>query len=82
MPTRIVAPPAGTANTYGVLEDAPPPHFVIDWEVLTWAPLASVPAGLGWKGTSEQRERLKCLPQVPARGVLVGDAHDVVTAFL
>merc|ERR1712164_66131 len=32
-------------------------HFMIDWNVVSWMPLASLPMKLGWNNTSGQRNR-------------------------
>merc|ERR1719215_2342981 len=32
-------------------------HFMMDWNVVSWMPLASLPTKLGWNKTSGQRKR-------------------------
>merc|ERR1712050_590623 len=46
MPWNIVVPPERTTS-----------HFMMDWKVVSWMPLASLPTKLGWNNTSGQRKR-------------------------
>ncbi|CAK0901575.1 unnamed protein product [Prorocentrum cordatum] len=61
MPGNIVVPPGSAALAYRSLRLSKS-HYVIDWGVVSWMPLASLPTKLRWKRTSGQRKRL--LPTV------------------
>merc|ERR1712137_888487 len=54
MPANIVVPPERTTLAYKSLRMSTS-HFMIDWKVVSWMPLASLPTKLGWKSTSGQR---------------------------
>merc|ERR1719414_730396 len=56
MPENIVVPPDKTTFAYRSLRMSTS-HFMIDWKVVSWIPLASFPTKLGWKSTSGQRNR-------------------------
>merc|ERR1712066_201146 len=56
MPANIVVPPESTTFGYKSLRISTS-HFMIDWNVVSWIPLASFPTKLGWKSTSGQRKR-------------------------
>merc|ERR1719263_2194013 len=56
MPGNIVVPPDSTTFAYRSLRMSTS-HFMIDWNVVSWTPLASLPMKLGWKRTSGQRKR-------------------------
>merc|ERR1719324_909811 len=56
MPGNIVVPPDSTTLAYRSLRMSTS-HFMIDWNVVSWTPLASLPTKLGWKSTSGQRKR-------------------------
>merc|ERR1719453_437691 len=56
MPGNIVVPPDRTTFAYGSLRMSTS-HFMIDWNVVSWTPLASLPMKLGWNNTSGQRKR-------------------------
>merc|ERR1712124_18624 len=56
MPGNIVVPPDSTTLAYRSLRMSTS-HFMIDWNVVSWMPLASLPTKLGWKSTSGQRKR-------------------------
>merc|ERR1719172_322435 len=56
MPWNIVVPPERTTFAYKSLRMSTS-HFMIDWKVVSWIPLASLPMKLGWKRTSGQRKR-------------------------
>jgi len=56
MPANIVVPPERTTFAYKSLRISTS-HFMIDWNVVSWIPLASFPTKLGWKSTSGQRKR-------------------------
>merc|ERR1719160_2410125 len=56
MPANIVVPPESTTLLYKSLRMSTS-HFMIDWKVVSWIPLASFPIKLGWKRTSGQRNR-------------------------
>merc|ERR1719321_2364602 len=56
MPVNIVVPPERTTFAYRSLRMSTS-HFMIDWKVVSWMPLASLPIKLGWKRTSGQRKR-------------------------
>merc|ERR1719454_2670814 len=56
MPKNIVVPPDSTTLAYRSLRMSTS-HFMIDWNVVSWIPLASFPMKLGWNRTSGQRKR-------------------------
>merc|ERR1712199_35130 len=56
MPVNIVVPPDNTTFAYRSLRISTS-HFMMDWNVVSWMPLASLPMKLGWKRTSGQRKR-------------------------
>merc|ERR1719401_410013 len=56
MPGNMVVPPDSTTLAYRSLRMSTS-HFMIDWKVVSWMPLASLPTKLGWKSTSGQRKR-------------------------
>merc|ERR1712178_213079 len=56
MPENIVVPPDSTTLLYRSLRISTS-HFVIDWNVVSWMPLASLPMKLGWKSTSGHLKR-------------------------
>merc|ERR1719376_1359337 len=56
MPEYMVVPPESTTLAYKSLRMSTS-HFMIEWKVVSWTPLASFPMKLGWKRTSGQRKR-------------------------
>merc|ERR1712073_166523 len=54
MPANMVVPPDKTTFAYKSLRMSKS-HFMIDWNVVSWMPLASLPMKDGWKSTSGQR---------------------------
>merc|ERR1740129_1107869 len=56
IPANIVVPPESTTLEYRSLRMSTS-HFMIDWKLVSWMPLASFPTKLGWKSTSGQRKR-------------------------
>merc|ERR1712061_594467 len=56
MPGNIVVPPDKTTLAYKSLRISTS-HFMMDWNEVSWIPLASLPTKLGWKSTSGQRNR-------------------------
>merc|ERR1712050_753926 len=56
MPWNMVVPPDKTTFWYKSLRMSTS-HFIIDWKVVSWIPLASLPTKLGWNKTSGQRKR-------------------------
>merc|ERR1712018_817003 len=56
MPANIVVPPESTTLAYKSFLMSTS-HFMMDWNVVSWIPLASLPTKLGWKSTSGQRKR-------------------------
>merc|ERR1719191_474803 len=56
IPLNMVVPPERTTFEYKSLRMSTS-HFMIDWKVVSWMPLASLPMKLGWKSTSGQRKR-------------------------
>merc|ERR1719478_1458846 len=56
IPLNMVVPPERTTFEYKSLRMSTS-HFMIDWKVVSWIPLASFPMKLGWKSTSGQRKR-------------------------
>merc|ERR1719440_1189554 len=56
MPWNIVVPPESTTFAYKSLRISTS-HFIMDWKVVSWIPLASFPIKLGWNRTSGQRKR-------------------------
>merc|ERR1740120_461166 len=55
IPGNMVVPPESTTFAYRSLRMSTS-HFMIDWKVVSWTPLASLPTKLGWKSTSGQRK--------------------------
>merc|ERR1739848_299467 len=56
MPWNIVDPPESTTFAYKSLRMSTS-HFMMDWKVVSWIPLASFPMKLGRNKTSGQRNR-------------------------
>merc|ERR1711971_1198590 len=56
IPWNMVVPPDSTTLAYKSLRMSTS-HFMIDWNVVSWIPLASLPTKLGWNSTSGQRKR-------------------------
>merc|ERR1712187_397678 len=56
IPWNIVVPPESTTFAYKSLRMSTS-HFMMDWKVVSWMPLASLPTKLGWNKTSGQRNR-------------------------
>merc|ERR1712022_70152 len=56
MPANIVVPPERTTFAYKSLRMSTS-HFMIDWKVVSWIPLDSLPMKDGWNSTSGQRKR-------------------------
>merc|ERR1719222_1384101 len=56
MPANMVVPPDNTTLLYKSLRISTS-HFMIDWKVVSWIPLASLPMKEGWKRTSGHRKR-------------------------
>merc|ERR1712124_217607 len=56
MPWNIVVPPERTTFAYKSLRMSTS-HFMMDWKVVSWIPLASLPMKDGWKRTSGHRKR-------------------------
>merc|ERR1712079_225221 len=56
MPANMVVPPESTTFEYKSLRISTS-HFIMDWKLVSWMPLASLPTKLGWKSTSGQRKR-------------------------
>merc|ERR1711990_1138069 len=56
MPVNIVVPPESTTFAYRSFRISRS-HFMIDWNVVSWMPLASLPMKDGWNNTSGQRKR-------------------------
>merc|ERR1712159_52701 len=56
MPVNIVVPPESTTFAYRSFLISRS-HFMIDWKVVSWIPLASLPMKDGWNNTSGQRKR-------------------------
>merc|ERR1719361_75923 len=56
IPPNMVVPPESTTFAYKSLRMSTS-HFMIDWNVVSWIPLASLPTKLGWKRTSGHRKR-------------------------
>merc|ERR1712048_933645 len=56
MPANIVVPPDNTTLPYKSLRISTS-HFMMDWKVVSWTPLASLPTNEGWNKTSGQRKR-------------------------
>merc|ERR1719258_331909 len=55
-PWNIVVPPERTTFAYRSLRISTS-HFMMDWNVVSWMPLASLPMKLGWNKSSGQRKR-------------------------
>merc|ERR1719155_297744 len=56
MPANIVVPPERTTFAYRSFRISTS-HFMMDWNVVSWIPLASLPMKDGWKSTSAHRKR-------------------------
>merc|ERR1719192_2301348 len=56
IPANIVVPPESTTLEYKSLRISTS-HFMMDWKLVSWMPLASFPTKLGWNSTSGQRKR-------------------------
>merc|ERR1712207_29362 len=56
IPANMVVPPDNTTLAYKSLRMSTS-HFMMDWKVVSWMPLASFPMKLGWNSTSGQRNR-------------------------
>merc|ERR1711959_452498 len=56
IPVNIVVPPESTTFAYRSLRISKS-HFMMDWKVVSWMPLASLPMKDGWNNTSGQRKR-------------------------
>merc|ERR1712056_4280 len=56
IPANMVVPPESTTLLYKSLRMSTS-HFMIDWKVVSWIPLASLPMKLGWKSTSGHLKR-------------------------
>merc|ERR1711908_25972 len=56
IPLNIVVPPDRTTFAYKSFRMSTS-HFMMDWKVVSWIPLASLPTKLGWNNTSGQRKR-------------------------
>merc|ERR1719171_1471953 len=56
IPANIVVPPESTTFAYKSLRMSTS-HFMMDWKVVSWIPLASLPMKDGWKSTSGHRKR-------------------------
>merc|ERR1712031_42939 len=56
MPPNMVVPPESTTFPYKSLRMSTS-HFMMDWKVVSWMPLASLPMNCGWNKTSGQRKR-------------------------
>merc|ERR1712064_129215 len=56
IPANIVVPPDNTTLAYKSLRMSTS-HFMMDWKVVSWMPMASLPTKLGWNNTSGQRNR-------------------------
>merc|ERR1712216_527344 len=56
MPVNMVVPPESTTLAYKSLRMSKS-HFMMDWKVVSWMPLASFPMKDGWNNTSGQRKR-------------------------
>merc|ERR1712046_114890 len=56
IPANMVVPPERTTLPYKSLRMSTS-HFMMDWKVVSWMPLASLPTKLGWNSTSGHRKR-------------------------
>merc|ERR1719384_1185840 len=56
IPANMVVPPERTTLPYKSFRMSTS-HFMMDWNVVSWMPLASLPTKLGWNKTSGQRNR-------------------------
>merc|ERR1719460_2291509 len=83
MPANIVVPPERTTLPYRSLRMSTS-HFMMDWKVVSWIPLASLPTKLGWKSTSGQRKRsLPTVMMFPSGGSYVFSLSELsVAAFI
>merc|ERR1712024_92142 len=83
MPANMVVPPDNTTFAYKSLRISTS-HFMIDWNVVSWIPLASFPMKLGWKSTSGHRKRsLPTVIMLPSGNSYVFSlSEDSVAAFI
>merc|ERR1711933_411423 len=83
MPGNMVVPPERTTLAYRSLRMSTS-HFMIDWKVVSWTPLASLPTKLGWNSTSGQRKRsLPTVMMFPAGSSYVFSLSELsVVAFI
>merc|ERR550537_98190 len=83
MPVNMVVPPDRTTFAYRSLRVSTS-HFMMDWNVVSWTPLASLPTKLGWKSTSGQRKRsLPTVMMLPSGSSYVFSLSEVsVAAFI
>merc|ERR1712113_327849 len=83
MPVNMVVPPDSTTFPYKSLRMSTS-HFPMDWKVVSWTPLASLPTKLGWKSTSGQRKRsLPTVMMLPSGNSYVFSLSELsVAAFI
>merc|ERR1719379_1964540 len=82
MPCNIVVPPDNTTFAYKSLRMSTS-HFMIDWNVVSWIPLASLPMKLGWKSTSGHRKRsLPTVMMLPSGSSYVFSLSELSAASL
>merc|ERR1711979_42941 len=83
IPPNIVVPPERTTFAYKSLRISTS-HFMIDWKLVSWIPLASLPMKLGWKRTSGHRKRsLPTVMMLPSGNSYVFSlSEDSVAAFI
>merc|ERR1712029_234263 len=83
IPWNMVVPPDSTTFAYKSLRMSTS-HFMTDWKVVSWMPLASLPTKLGWKSTSGQRKRsLPTVMMLPSGSSYVFSLSELsVAAFI
>merc|ERR1712182_94491 len=83
IPANMVVPPDRTTLLYRSLRMSTS-HFMMDWKVVSWMPLASLPTKLGWKSTSGQRNRsLPTVMMLPSGSSYVFSLSELsVAAFI
>merc|ERR1712129_84212 len=81
MPANIVVPPERTMLPYRSLRMSTS-HFMMDWKVVSWMPLASLPMKLGWNNTSGHRKRsLPTVMMLPSGNSYVFSLSELSAAF-
>merc|ERR1719362_2766964 len=81
IPANMVVPPERTTLPYKSFRMSTS-HFMMDWKVVSWMPLASLPTKLGWNKTSGQRNRsLPTVMMFPSGNSYVFSLSELSVAF-